>query len=102
MPVIPAPTHRETAEANRQFKAGLKLKSKGNLDAAFDKFSSASELDPRNVSYVTAREFAREELAMNALKQGNKAMLMHYHALHLHFQTFYNSLHNFWTHQNFQ
>ncbi len=75
MPVIPAPTHRETAEANRQFKAGLKLKSKGNLDAAFDKFSSASELDPRNVSYVTAREFAREELAMNALKQGNKAML---------------------------
>jgi len=75
VPVIPAPTHRETAEANRQFKAGLKLKSKGNLDAAFDKFSSASELDPRNVSYVTAREFAREELAMNALKQGNKAML---------------------------
>ena len=63
------------AEAKRQFKAGVKLKSKGDLDVAFDKFSSASELDPRNVSYITAREFAREELAMNALKQGNKAML---------------------------
>lgn len=75
VPVIPAPTRRETAEAKRQFQAGLKLESKGHLDAAFDKFSSASELDPRNVSYVTAREFAREELAMNALKQGNLAMI---------------------------
>ena len=75
MPAIPAPTSREAAEAKRQFKAGLKLKSKGNLDAAFDKFSSASELDPRNVNYTTAREFAREELVMNALKRGNKAML---------------------------
>ena len=62
-------------EAKRQFKAGVKLKSKGDLDAAFDKFSSASELDPRNINYLTAREFAREELATNALKQGNKAML---------------------------
>ncbi|MGC2107876.1 MAG: type II and III secretion system protein [Candidatus Korobacteraceae bacterium] len=51
------------------------MEAKGNLDAAFDKFSSASELDARNVSYVTAREFARQELAMRALKQGNKAML---------------------------
>jgi tetratricopeptide (TPR) repeat protein len=73
--IPPPPTRREIAEAKRQFKAGLTLKSKGNLDGAFDKFSSASELDPRNVSYLTAREFAREELAMNALKQGNKAML---------------------------
>jgi Flp pilus assembly secretin CpaC len=74
-PAIPAPTRREIAEAKRQFQAGLKLKSKGDLDVAFDKFSSASELDPRNVNYITAREFAREELAMNALKQGNRAML---------------------------
>jgi general secretion pathway protein D len=74
-PAIPAPTRREIAEAKRQFQAGLKLKSKGDLDLAFDKFSSASELDPRNVNYITAREFAREELAMNALKQGNRAML---------------------------
>jgi tetratricopeptide (TPR) repeat protein len=73
--IAPPPTHREVAEAKRQFNTGLKLKSKGNLDGAFDKFSSASELDPRNVSYLTAREFAREELAMKALQQGNKAML---------------------------
>ncbi len=75
--ILPTVSKREAAEAKRQFEAGLKLKSKGNLDAAFDKFSSAAELDPRNVSYITAREFAREELAMQALRRGNKAMLEH-------------------------
>ena len=53
------------------------MRSKGHLDAAFDKFSSASELDPRNINYVTAREFTRQELALQALKQGNKAMQDH-------------------------
>jgi type II secretory pathway component GspD/PulD (secretin) len=72
--ILPTVTPREAAEAKRQFQAGMKLKAKGHLDAAFDKFSSASELDPRNVNYVTAREFARQELALQALKQGNDAM----------------------------
>ena len=72
--ILPTVSKREAAEAKRQFEAGVKLKSKGHLDAAFDKFSSASELDPRNVSYVTAREFTRQELALRALKQGNQAM----------------------------
>lgn len=67
-------TPREATEARRQFQAGMKLKSKGHLDAAFAKFSSASELDPRNVNYVTAREVARQELALLALKQGNEAI----------------------------
>ena len=71
---MPTVTPREAAEAKRQFQAGIKLKSKGHLDAAFDKFTSASELDPRNVTYVTAREFARQALALQALKQGNQAM----------------------------
>lgn len=68
-------SHREMNEAKHQFQTGLKLKSKGNLDGAFAKFTSASELEPRNLDYVTAREFTRQELAMAALKQGNKAML---------------------------
>jgi general secretion pathway protein D len=73
----PTVTPREAAEAKRQFQAGVKLKSKGHLDAAFAKFSSASELDPQNVNYVTAREFTRQELALQALQRGNKAMLNH-------------------------
>lgn len=55
----------------------MKLKSKGHLDAAFGKFSSASELDPTNVNYVTAREIVRQELALLSLKQGNEAMQKH-------------------------
>lgn len=55
----------------------MKLKKKGHLDEAFDKFTSASELDPRNVTYVTAREFVRQELALRALRQGNQAMEKH-------------------------
>jgi general secretion pathway protein D len=74
-PLVPTVTRREAAEAKRQFQTGVKLKSKGHLDAAFDKFCSASELDPRNIDYITAREFTRQELAMQALKQGNQAMM---------------------------
>lgn len=74
---MPTVSPREAAEAKHQFQAGVKLKKKGHLDAAFDKFCSASELDPRNVSYLTAREFTREELAMLSLQAGNKAMLQH-------------------------
>jgi len=73
--IVPTLTKREAAEAKRQFQAGVKLKSKGHLDAAFDKFCSASELDPRNVDYLTAREVTRQELAMQALKDGNQAMM---------------------------
>ncbi len=74
---FPRSRSREAAEAKRQFQAGVKLKSKGHLDVAFDKFCSASELDPRNVNYITAREFTRQELAMQALKHGNQAMMEH-------------------------
>ncbi len=44
------------------------------MDAAFANFEQASQLDPRNVEYATAREFARQELVMAALDRGNKAM----------------------------
>lgn len=73
--ILPTVSKRDAADAKRQFEAGVKLKKKGKLDEAFDKFSRAAELNPRNINYVTAREFTREELAYQALKQGNKAML---------------------------
>ncbi len=73
--ILPTVSKREVAEAKRQFEAGVKLKKKGTLDEAFVKFSSASELDPRSYDYAAAREFTREELAMQALRKGNQAML---------------------------
>jgi general secretion pathway protein D len=72
--VPPPPTPQAIAEAKKQFKAGLKLKSSGNLEAAFEKFEQAAQLDPRSVEYLTAREFARQRLVMEALDRGNKAM----------------------------
>ncbi|HZP25360.1 MAG TPA: hypothetical protein VFB04_18105 [Terriglobales bacterium] len=75
--ILPNVSKRESEEAKRQFQAGLKLKSKGKLDEAFAKFSSAAELDPRQYDYITARELSRQELAWQALQRGNKAMLDH-------------------------
>ena len=71
----PPPSPSDVAEAKRQFAAGTRLKSSGQTQAAFEKFQRASQLDPRNVEYATAREFARQKLVMEALDRGNKAML---------------------------
>ncbi|MGB8770937.1 MAG: type II and III secretion system protein [Candidatus Korobacteraceae bacterium] len=68
---------KDVAAAKHQFKAGVKLKSSGNLDAAFEKFELAAQLAPHNVKYLTAREFTRQQLVTQALKQGNQAMLDH-------------------------
>lgn len=76
-PIYPNVTKKQAAEAKRQFESGVKLKDKGNLDQAFTKFSSAAELDPTKLDYITAREFTREQLAYLALQRGNKAMLEH-------------------------
>ena len=73
----PAPPDdpKDVAKAKRQFKAGVKLKLAGQMDAAFEKFELAAELAPHNVEFLTAREFTRQQLVMQFLKQGNQAML---------------------------
>ena len=73
--VVPTETPKERAQAQRDFKEGMKLKSSGKLDQAFEKFEKAAELSPRNLDYITAREFTRQQLVMQALERGNKAML---------------------------
>jgi len=65
---------KELSEAKHAFDAGVKLKNSGKLEQAFDKFQQAAELNPHSVDYVTAREIAREELAMEAISRGNKAL----------------------------
>ncbi len=72
--IPPPPSPKDISEAKKDFKAGVKLKSSGETEAAFEKFEQASRLDPRNVEYLTAREFARQQLVMQALDRGNKAM----------------------------
>ena len=76
-PIVSPESPRELAEAKRQFDAGVKLKSSGKLDDAFKKFEAASELNPHSVDYLTAREFTRQELVLQALERGNQAMANH-------------------------
>ena len=73
--VPPPPTASELSAAKKQFAAGSKLLSSGKTEEAFDKFQLASQLNPKSVEYATAREFTRQQLVMDALEQGNKAML---------------------------
>jgi general secretion pathway protein D len=71
----PPPTAKEVAEAKRDFKRGTSLKNAGKTADAFEKFERATQLDPRNVEYLTAREMTRQQLVMEALDRGNKALL---------------------------
>ena len=73
--IPPPPTASELSAARKQFNAGSKLLSSGKTEEAFEKFKLASELSPRSVDYATAREFTRQQLVMDALERGNKAML---------------------------
>ena len=65
---------KELADAKRAFESGVKLKKSGELQQAYDKFEEAAKLDPHSVDYVTAREITREDLAMDAINRGNKAL----------------------------
>jgi general secretion pathway protein D len=75
--ILPLDDPKDVAKAKRQFKAGVKLKAAGHMDAAFERFDLAAKLAPRNFEYLTAREFTRQQLVMQFLKQGNQAMLDH-------------------------
>ena len=65
---------KDLADAKHNFDSGVKLKKSGELEQAYDKFEEAANLDPHSVDYVTAREITREELAMDAINRGNKAL----------------------------
>lgn len=73
--IVSVPSAADIVQAKRDFSAGLRLKNSGKLDRAFEKFQHAAELSPRSVDYLTAREFARQQLVMEALERGNQAML---------------------------
>src|SRR5271157_5494014 len=75
--VVATETPKELAEAKRAFKKGVKLKSSGKLELAFEQFEQAAKLSPHNLDYITAREFTRQQLVMQALERGNKALLNH-------------------------
>lgn len=75
LPIIPLASKAELKAAEKEFKEGLKEKKKGHANQAFVHFRRAADLDPRNVSFVTAREITRELVVYNDVERGNKALL---------------------------
>jgi len=62
-------------DARQAFARGLKLEKSHDLDQAFYEFEEASRLVPKNIEYLTAREFTRQHLAGMHLQRGNSDLL---------------------------
>ena len=67
------PSASEEKEAKQAFRRGLKLE-KSDLRGAYRAFERASELVPRNLDYVTAREISRQQLISERIEQGNREL----------------------------
>lgn len=67
------PSKREVKEARSAFSQGLRLQ-KNSPDEAYRSFERATELVPRNLEYVTAREAARQQLVYSHIQRGNSEL----------------------------
>ena len=67
-------TKKDLKEAQSTFNRGVKLKDSGHLPEAFDEFEKAARLDPANITYLTAREYTREQMVFNHVEQGNREL----------------------------
>lgn len=65
------PTKEERKEARQAFKEGLKLHKSQRLEEALEQFTEASQLDPRNVNFLTAREVLKAKLVFDHVQRGN-------------------------------
>src|SRR5208337_3114591 len=72
---VPTTTAAQPTQSPIPTQPSSEAPSQQPPDQAYDKFEKAAELCPRNVDYITAREFTRQQLVMEALERGNKAML---------------------------
>lgn len=70
----PARSKSDLKLAERHYKLGLKDQKKSRLRQAFEEFKLASELAPESVTYVSAREAARQSLTQKLLDDGNQQM----------------------------
>ncbi len=64
------PSHSDLKTAKNAFNRGMKLQ-KNDPEQAFHELDRASELVPRNLEYLTARELARQQLVYTHIERGN-------------------------------
>ena len=62
---------RDAKRAAHDFRQGLKLQKK-DPQRAFELFQQASDLQPKNAEYATARELARQQLVYSHIQEGNR------------------------------
>ena len=67
------PSRSEEKQAKSAFERGVKVQEK-DLDQAYQQFSRAADLVPRNVNYVTAREVARQQLVTRHIERGSASL----------------------------
>lgn len=64
------PSRGDEKEAKAAFRRAVKLQEK-DLDQAYEQFSRAADLVPRNLNYITAREIALQKLVTRDIERGN-------------------------------
>jgi type II secretory pathway component GspD/PulD (secretin) len=69
------PSKHELKDAKKAFQKGLQLQKAGQAAEAYEKFTAAAQLSPRNIDYVTMREMCRQALVSQHLERGNDQML---------------------------
>ena len=67
------PTRSDEKQAKAAFERAVKLQDK-DLDQAYEQFSRAADLVPRNLSYMTAREVALQRLVTQHIERGNSEL----------------------------
>jgi len=69
------PSKQELKDAKKAFEKGLKLQKNGQNPQAYEQFTTAAQLVPRNINYLTMREMARQQLVSQHLELGNDQLL---------------------------
>jgi general secretion pathway protein D len=64
------PSKGDEKEAKAAYSRAVRLQEK-DLDQAYEQFSRAADLVPRNLTYVTAREIALQRLVTRDIERGN-------------------------------
>ena len=69
------PAAPEPKQARQSFERGLELAKAGHPREALDAFDTATQLAPKNLGYLTAREAFRQQVVLEHLQRGNNFLL---------------------------
>jgi general secretion pathway protein D len=70
----------ELKQARKAYKDGVKLEQQQRLKEALDRFDKATQLAPRNMQFLTAREVVKAQLVFDHVQRGNLLLLENAHA----------------------